>query len=148
MARGCAVPLTASGRPVRKDAFDKTWRRRNPILLLIATPWHVSKAMMARAGAQETENAPSAVRPDKRLPRCTGGKTFCRPFIGYFFPPQRLWVDYSRFPPSNSRAMRPSRFASLTIVKLRTRFAVASPATLPKAGLVSPSPQKVTDCTG
>src|SRR3546814_9229276 len=111
-------------------SFDKTWRRRNPILLLIATPWHVSKAMMARAGAQETENAPSAVRPDKRLPRCTGGKTFCRPFISYFFPPQRLWVDYSRFPPSNSRAMRPSRFASLTIVKLRTRFAVASPATL------------------
>src|SRR3546814_6141071 len=53
--------------------------------------------MMARAGAQETENAPSAVRPDKRLPRCTGGKTFCRPFISYFFPPQRLWVDNSRF---------------------------------------------------
>src|SRR3546814_18190869 len=59
-----------------------------------------------------------------------------------------LTVDYSRFPPSNSRAMRPSRFTSLTIVKLRTRFAVASPATLPKAGLLSPSQQKVTDCTG
>src|SRR3546814_6506626 len=82
--------VCSSDLPVRKDAFDKTWRRRNPILLLIATPWHVSKAMMARAGAQETENAPSAVRPDKRLPRCTGGKTFCRPFISYFFPPQRL----------------------------------------------------------
>src|SRR3546814_16009046 len=71
-------------------------RRRNPILLLIATPWHVSKAMMARAGAQETENAPSAVRPDKRLIRCTGGKTCCRPFNIYFFPPQRLLVDSFR----------------------------------------------------
>src|SRR3546814_19330077 len=52
VARGCAVPLTASGRPVRKDAFDKTWRRRNPILLLIATPWHVSKEI-GRASCRE-----------------------------------------------------------------------------------------------
>src|SRR3546814_12413078 len=89
VARGCAVPLTASGRPVRKDAFDKTWRRRNPILLLIATPWHVSKAMMDRAGAQETDNAPSAARPDKRTPRFTGGTTVFQPFQPTFLPPQR-----------------------------------------------------------
>src|SRR3546814_20345643 len=89
VARGCAVPLTASGRPVRKDAFDKTWRRRNPLLLLIATPWHVSKALMARAGAQETENAPSAVRPDKRRPRRKGGQTYCRSFNSNYIPPDR-----------------------------------------------------------
>src|SRR3546814_13842306 len=66
LARGCAVPLTASGRPVRKDAFDKTWRRRNPILLLIATPWHVSKALMARVGAAETEKERKSVVEGKR----------------------------------------------------------------------------------